>query len=271
MDSTLKLQIAENFSRAAATYDLWADAHRRIASHLAKLLERLPEHPASILELGCGTGVLSDLLLRRYPAAKFLGLDIAPGMIRICQDRWSQRRHADFAIADIETAPFPFAPDLVASSCALQWIPELPVLLQRLVAGTSPGAQGMLALAELSQGSTPELAAAWEALGRGPFPGLSYRSPEQLLGEIAGNGYRILQAETGQTTVWYPDAISALHSFKGIGAILPHLNTPGLSVGQTRSLMARYAERFSNAEGEVPVTYVVTYALAQARTAGDPA
>ena len=50
-----------------------------MAERLAALL---PTHliDGAILDLCCGTGLLTEMLHRAYPSAEIHGLDIAPGM-----------------------------------------------------------------------------------------------------------------------------------------------------------------------------------------------
>ena len=42
-------------------------------------------NPQAILDLGCGTGVLSVLLAQKYPAAQLTGIEIQPGSARLCR------------------------------------------------------------------------------------------------------------------------------------------------------------------------------------------
>jgi malonyl-CoA O-methyltransferase len=73
--------VAQHFSRAAESYERGAGLHRHVA---ARLVEMLPDpngsEDLSILEVGCGTGVLTDLIRRRYPRARLCAIDVAEGM-----------------------------------------------------------------------------------------------------------------------------------------------------------------------------------------------
>ena len=46
----------------------------------------------TVLELGCGTGRNIVLAARRYPAARFFGLDISAAMLETAQAAWRARR-----------------------------------------------------------------------------------------------------------------------------------------------------------------------------------
>ncbi len=62
-----KKAVAASFSRAAAVYDSVAHLQREVGVQLLTRLERLPGVPATILDLGCGTGYFYPALRERYP------------------------------------------------------------------------------------------------------------------------------------------------------------------------------------------------------------
>jgi malonyl-CoA O-methyltransferase len=254
--------IADNFSRAASTYDAWAEAHREIAHRLAAMLHQKP-HGA--LDLGCGTGILATELLQRFPGLRLHGIDLAPVMIARCRERWAGRPEVTFAVGDLETSHFPFVPDLIASSCAFQWLPDLSPALASLYATLQPG--GRLAFAELAAGSLPELR---ETLDRLKLPSetpLIYRDPDNSVSDLLEAGFRLQEHTTGEVTVWHADARTALKSFKGIGAVFTgHPGHRPLAPRQIRDLLQAYAERFANSQGQVPVTYRAAWFVASKET-----
>ncbi len=251
--------IADNFSRAAATYDTWAEAHRQIAHRLAAMLH---QEPHGAIDLGCGTGILTAELLQRFPGLRLHGIDLAPAMVARCQERWTGRPELTFAVGDLENTPFPFVPDLIASSCAFQWLPDLSPVLATLQARLRPG--GRFAFAELAAGSLPELR---ETLDRLKLPSdtpLVYRNPDNSASDLREAGFRLEQQTTGNVTAWYPDARTALKSFKGIGAVFTgHPGHRPLAPRQIRDLLQGYAEHFADAQGRVPVTYRAAWFVAR--------
>ena len=72
-----KDRIRRDFDRAATTYDAHASVQNRLALELAA---RIDDEPASILELGCGTGTLTAHLRARFPAAEIVAVDFSPAM-----------------------------------------------------------------------------------------------------------------------------------------------------------------------------------------------
>jgi len=61
----------------------------------------------SLLDVGCGPGLLLEMLARRYPELRLSGLDIAPEMVRVAKERMEDR--ADIRLGDAEELPWPDA------------------------------------------------------------------------------------------------------------------------------------------------------------------
>ena len=132
MNALDKEAIAARFSRAASTYDGAAIVQRLMAERLVALL---PEYEGlfaaskshdddTILELGCGTGLLTELLVTRYPNALLHAIDLAPGMIEHCRRRFDKQSGTVFEIGDAELFQPSFKPPLVAANCTFQWLAD---------------------------------------------------------------------------------------------------------------------------------------------------
>jgi trans-aconitate 2-methyltransferase len=93
------------------------------------------EAPRTVVDLGCGPGNLTALLVDRWPGADILGLDSSPEMIA----RAGGVTGASFDVADLRDWE-PSAPvDVLVSNATLQWVPDHLALLPRLVASLAPG------------------------------------------------------------------------------------------------------------------------------------
>lgn len=255
--------VARNFSAAASSYDRWATAQSRIA---AALVRRLPRRltPTSIADLGCGTGMLTGMLLDRYPEASLCGIDLAEGMVAHCRARWPGVRRARFVLADAEgEASLVRGADLVASSCALQWFVDPSAAVRMWAGAMAPG--GHMALAALSEGSFPELEAAHrEALGSG-LSGLHLSSAEELCALVRAAGLAPLAVEAERVTISHADAREALRSFRKTGALLSGIGGRApLGLSAMRRLLAVY-ERQRGADGTLPMTFASTHVLAERR------
>jgi peptidoglycan/xylan/chitin deacetylase (PgdA/CDA1 family)/ubiquinone/menaquinone biosynthesis C-methylase UbiE len=96
--------------------------------------------PASVLEYGCGDGVVLGGLLQRDPAIgakRLAGVDSSGRMLDMARHRLRQGGRVELAPADARSAPLPFADrafDAAYTCGALQHVPaaELPPILDEL-------------------------------------------------------------------------------------------------------------------------------------------
>ena len=109
--------IVRRFDAAAETYEAAADIQRVAAQHL---LERLTsdDTPRAILELGCGTGLLTDGLASRFPDVPITAVDVAPGMIRVASRDHARVQSIKWVCVDAREAVFDSTFDLVVSASA---------------------------------------------------------------------------------------------------------------------------------------------------------
>ncbi|MEO6063370.1 MAG: methyltransferase domain-containing protein [Thermoflexales bacterium] len=92
--------------------------------------------PASIVDLGCGTGNGTEALRRRWPAADVTGLDNSPEMLKTAARDFPA---GPWVLADIATWA-PDAPvDLVFSNATLQWVKGHPALMPGLLGFVAEG------------------------------------------------------------------------------------------------------------------------------------
>jgi trans-aconitate 2-methyltransferase len=106
------------------------------------LLARVPlAEAARIVDLGCGPGNSTALLVERWPAAEVIGVDNSHEML--AKARASGLR-AGWVEADISTWAPEDPPDLIYSNAALHWLADHERLLPKLLGYLRPG--GALAL-----------------------------------------------------------------------------------------------------------------------------
>ena len=135
----IKLSVRSVFNRAAGDYDQYAIIQRCVAHQFGTLLVN-SSTIETILEIGCGTGFLTEELLRIHPEAQYFATDIAPAMVLACQNKLKQFPHLKAFVMDGEAVSLPpEIPqyyDLICSSLAFQWFKDLPESLKILWART---------------------------------------------------------------------------------------------------------------------------------------
>jgi malonyl-CoA O-methyltransferase len=253
--------IAQNFSVAADGYDAEAVVQAKIAKALARRLPCSLNHP-TMVDLGCGSGLLSGLLLERYPMTALIGIDLAEGMVAHCRRRWAAVPRANFIAGDAEDARLlvPGA-GLVACSCAAQWFADPSATLQMWMDALASG--GLLAVALPVEGSFRELESAYREALCDRFRGLCLPAIELLPSLLPAAGMKLLASEMDCVQAVYDSSLVALRSFQRIGAVFQ--GQPGyqaLGLTRTRRLLACY-DRQGDGAGRATVTYRIQYLIAE--------
>lgn len=245
-------RIAQAFANARE-YDRHARVQREVACDLAKRIAALdlPEHPR-VLELGCGTGLLTQALAETGLGGEWLVTDIAPDMIARCRERLGEAAGRRFAVLDGENGTPEGGPfELVCSSLALQWFDDAPAALARMARWLAPG--GHCLVTTLGPGSFAEWRAAHES--EGLVPGTP---PFATVDAFAALDLLALTVE--HRVEHHPDARAFLRALKAIGAGTAGPDHRPLSPGALRRVMARFDQSGCD------VTYeVVTCHLHRAR------
>jgi tRNA (cmo5U34)-methyltransferase len=159
--------VRSHFDEEALEYD---QSILRLVPHYHEqhevILQLLPFDTASplrMLDLGCGTGVLSHVLLRAFPNAQLVSLDLSAKMIETAKrnlaafgDRLTARQ-ADFGKEEIGSGY-----DLVVSGLAIHHLddPGKQDLYRRILRALNPG--GMFINREIVLGATPALTRRYE-------------------------------------------------------------------------------------------------------------
>ena len=123
-----------------------ADAYHRLAEHQRAwgraVLARLPlGGDETVLDAGCGTGRVTELLLARLPRGRVVAVDASRAMLRAARahllPRW--RGRVDFLFADLAALRLAAPVDAVFSNAVFHHVPDHPALFPALHAALRPG------------------------------------------------------------------------------------------------------------------------------------
>lgn len=241
-----KQLIRERFCRCRGTYDEAASVQRRMAAQLvSRLVAECGAAFPRILEVGCGTGLLTRHLLKAVQARELWMNDLVPE----CREN-ANRLAAEFPDVrttflpgDIESIPDqPDALDLIISNATLQWAQDLPALLHRFERLLVPN--GVLAFGTFGPENLREIRALTGAA-------LTYPAPEELHAMLPP-AFRLLRCEESRETLCFESPRLVLEHLRGTGS-------NGLARQEwTRRELGAFSARYNTAfplNGGVQLTY----------------
>ena len=164
------MAIADSFDRAAAGYDAlrrklipcFDDYYEAALTLLGDAAGRSPR----VLDLGAGTGLLSALVLERFPEARLTLIDLSEGMLDRARLRFERCRpgQVEFVAADYTEAELGGPYDAVISALSIHHLedPAKRALFGRLFQALRPG--GLFVNADQVAGPTLARDAHYRAL-----------------------------------------------------------------------------------------------------------
>ncbi len=174
----------------AATYDRVADPQARWGR---VLLDRLAlAGNETVLDAGCGTGRVAQLLCTRLPEGRVVALDASQSMLEQARGRLSGPCQVTFVEADLlDLSPDMLgahAPvDAVFSTATFHWVTDHDRLFANLAAVLRPG--GQLVAQCGGEGNIARLLAAVRSLGVERAGSWHYASPEATTRRLAAAGF----------------------------------------------------------------------------------
>lgn len=235
MNEGRKQRISDAFGAAATHYDDHAGPQRVAARLVADLAQRQrPSGVVRILEIGCGTGLLTRDIQARWPGAQLVVTDLSPAML----DRAAAQGLVGgiFLAMDGESPPFEGSWfDLILSSLAFQWFDDVPSAIGRLASLLTPG--GSLIFSTMGQDSFAAWRAAHHACGMAAgVP--DYPSLEAVRAML--RAYDDSFAFDESVPLDCGGARGLIAHLKGIGAVVPETGRKPLTPAQLRAVMAAF-------------------------------
>lgn len=127
-----KVKLKRRFSRNIKNYDKYANVQKKMGDILIDRIKNDRSHIKNILEIGCGTGYVTQRLMNYFPDAQITAVDIAPGMIEYVKSI-IQCDRVNFICEDIEEMNLDDKFDLIISNATFQWFNNLEKTTNRLI------------------------------------------------------------------------------------------------------------------------------------------
>ncbi|WP_426783234.1 trans-aconitate 2-methyltransferase [Pseudomonas atacamensis] len=226
-------------SWSAQQYVAFEDERTRPARDL---LAAIPTaHARAVVDIGCGPGNSTELLVQRFPEARVSGLDSSADMIAAARKRLPD---VQFEVAEIDkwTDQGPF--DVIFANAVLQWVPDHASLLPALASKLSDG--GSLAIQVPDNLNEPSHRLMREVAANGPWASkLADAAGQRTDMASASEYFSMLRPHCARVDVWRTTyhhqlrdgAAGVVEWFKGSG-LIPFLSP------LTEEERAQYLQRY---------------------------
>lgn len=242
-------QIKSAFNKASSQYDNHAFLQKEIAARLDSKLEIICANAEVILDLGAGTGLLSQNLLKRFDNSQLICLDFAleslkknPATDKLCADA----NHLPLANQSV---------DIVISNLMLQWCPDTKQLFSECYRVLKN--DGLLLFSTFGPDTLKELKKSWAVVDNTPHVN-TFADMHNIGDQLLQNGFQSPVMEMETLTLTYQTVIDLLTDLKLIGAQTVDTRSKSLmGKDRFRSMVKMYESYRIN--DKLPATYEVIY------------
>ena len=262
-----KSRVRDSFDRAAETYDAAAVLQKFVRTEMLSRLDLVTMQPTHILDAGCGTGHASAALMKKYPKAELVSLDLALGMLKKTQSvnasltnrikRVFRQAQQNLLCADIEQLPLADASvDMIFSNLAIQWCNDLDAAFAGMhrVLRTD----GLLTFSTLGPDTLKELRAASKTDSERVSVSRFF-DMHDIGDALVRAGFSAPVLDVERVVLTYENAIDVMRDLKAIGA---HNAADGRRRGlQGRDFLKKITANYEQfrREGKLPATFEVVY------------
>lgn len=253
--------IRDNFNKHTVNYDGEAKIQRDIAS---ELITFMPDRTyKNILEIGVGTGFLTEELLKKSEYSDFTANDVSVNMIETHKNKFSGRK-INYLTGNFEETPINNKYELIAGSAVFQWFTDLNLEIKRI--NKLLNINGDLLFSIFTKGTFYELDESFrKSYEELPLPYrkhiLNFYDFNEIKGFLENNGFDVIKISEKKIVITFDNPLIFLHSIRDIGAASFDNEKVGTVV--MRKMIKNYKTLFSNEDGTIPATYNVLYCLAR--------
>jgi malonyl-CoA O-methyltransferase len=257
-----KTRVARRFNRHAGSYDEHARLQVEMAEGVMRSVLAGSPAPERVLELGCGTGRLTQRLVEAFPGAELEAIDIAGRMVEHARARVGETARVRFAVADVEEHAWEEARyDLVVSSATIQWLSFAEETLGRLARSLTAG--GRMIHATFGPRTFEELFSVFAAVeGEQGLParphGLSLPDAGAWEALLARVGLSEIRVSSDIVRRRYASCRACLAEVRATGASYSPAGNAGVAV--LAEVMRRYDDEFREGDGVVASYEVIELA-----------
>lgn len=237
------------FNKASNQYDAHAFLQKEIAIRLDSKLDVIAGNSNVIADLGAGTGLLSQNLIKRFPDSQLICLDFAqaslnnnPSKNKLCADA----NHLPLADNSV---------DMVISSLMMQWCPDLKQLFSEIHRVLKN--DGLILFSTFGPDTLKELKKSWSVVDDQTHVN-TFTDMHDIGDQMLGAGFQSPVMEMEKLTLTYQTVTDLLRDLKAIGAQTVDARSKFLMGKDKFQLMIEMYESYRT-EDKLPATYEVIY------------
>ncbi len=246
----------KTFDSQVLVYDEFAVAQHIAARNMAHVLQTYQREleGKSMMELGAGTGMVTDHLVRLFPDSNIVSTDISPNMIAMISEKYSKYDKLRFELHDANVAHLEMAMvQTIVSGFTLQWLDDAVASVSCWL--EAMGKPGMVFLTWPGEGSFPEWRRASESAGLA-FTGNILPGADIIDRISARTGADVDYHSVDDIVLEYPSAVDFFRSIRNIGAGIER------DVVEGRRNLLRLARVWDGlSDGRIMATYKVHTAV----------
>jgi malonyl-CoA O-methyltransferase len=197
--------ISKNFSSKAKSYDKFAQIQKNTAKNLVNLISNQISNNQKILDLGSGTGFITNFLKIKNPNIEnnIFELDLSSKMLKYSLNNNSKKIRADFENLPFKENSF----DIITSSFSLQWsnIDQVFANISKILKKN-----GIFALSIPVRGSLNEL--------KTSFKIINFYSEKEIIEKLNNLAFKKLNLVCEKKKEKFSNIILAIKNIKNIGA-----------------------------------------------------
>jgi malonyl-CoA O-methyltransferase len=248
--------VRSRFSAEAPGYDGYATVQKRVAE---RLVHHITTSPKLVLEIGCGSGQLTALLLAALPDAHIDAIDVSPPMIMEANRKTPHNVRLKWHVADFLSFSSEHEFDLIASASALHWIHPIESVFERIRRLLAP--DGRFIFAIMVDGTLRELRDARLRVAPGKPPLGKLPRGAEVRQAATQTGFEIIECSEDRLLESFDSSAAFLHAIHRLGVTggdVSRSRNP-LTRGEIIRLIEDYDAHYGDRNGRVVATYDVLY------------
>ncbi len=242
-------KIRNTFNTASSNYNDNAFLQNEIANRLAEKLKVISIKPQTIIDLGSGTGFLSEKTAKIFPNSILVCVDFAQQSLlensqnlKVCANAYE----------------LPFASnsvDFIVSNLMMQWCPDLTTLFNECFRVLKP--QGLFLFTTFGPDTLKELKRSWSVVDSSAHVN-NFIDMHDIGDQMLQSGFQSPIMEMEKLILTYEKVVDLMHDLKAIGAQNVANRSKALT-GKTK--FKKMIEMYENyrEDGKLPATYEVIY------------